>query len=562
MAKELGYYRQAGLAVDFLEADASINPIKRVLRGEAEFGVGTTDLIKKYVYGEPVVVLGVILQHSPIGLVTTRPDIKSVEDLRGKKIMIEENSAELFAFLEANGLKESDYILHKHKLSLSDLISQKVDVSSIYKTTEIPALESKNIDYQAFYPISSGIDFYGDNLFTTQDMVENHLEVVEAFRQASFRGWQYAMTNKEETIRHILSTYVTDRTYEQLQFEANVMEELMQTDRIYPGNMTKYHWERIAKTYMSVGFIDSVPNLDNFIYQSETKVAEIYQKLIWAVVVISFTLLLLLALIYISRRFHKQKKQYQTLVQEAPISILIIDKTNHVQHWNRQAEKTFGWQANEVIGKNILDFLVGKNNREAIAQLFEEIRESGNRIQTINENTTKSGELINCNWTNSRYGEPLLGQMICMAIDVTEFLDEVDFEQVKKDAKTIEDKQKNTVQALDKQNINNKQEQDFDEKTRLAEIMNLSLIMWQTHTGKGRIKLAEKSQLWRVTIDGSTAKTRTLDKYLSRETIPNNPRWRKVIDTAIFVMGHAPDSEQKKHLNSLIETFTRFKSSS
>ncbi len=562
MAKELGYYRQAGLAVDFLEADASINPIKRVLRGEAEFGVGTTDLIKKYVNGEPVVVLGVILQHSPIGLVTTRPDIKSVEDLRGKKIMIEENSAELFAFLEAKGLKESDYILHKHKLSLSDLISQKVDVSSIYKTTEIPALESKNIDYQAFYPISSGIDFYGDNLFTTQDMVENHLEVVEAFRQASFRGWQYAMTNKEETIRHILSTYVTDRTYEQLQFEANVMEELMQTDRIYPGNMTKYHWERIAKTYMSVGFIDSVPNLDNFIYQSETKVAEIYQKLIWAVVVISFTLLLLLALIYISRRFHKQKKQYQTLVQEAPISILIIDKTNHVQHWNRQAEKTFGWQANEVIGKNILDFLVGKNNREAIAQLFEEIRESGNRIQTINENTTKSGELINCNWTNSRYGEPLLGQMICMAIDVTEFLDEVDFEQVKKDAKTIEDKQKNTVQALDKQNINNKQEQDFDEKTRLAEIMNLSLIMWQTHTGKGRIKLAEKSQLWRVTIDGSTAKTRTLDKYLSRETIPNNPRWRKVIDTAIFVMGHAPDSEQKKHLNSLIETFTRFKSSS
>lgn len=560
MAKELGYYRQAGLNVNFLEADPSINPIQRVLQGEAEFGVGTSDLIKNYAKGEPVVVLGVVLQHSPIGLVTTRPDIKSVEDLRGKKIMIEENSAELFAFLEANGLKENDYILHKHKLSLNDLISQKVDAISIYKTTEISDLQSRNEDYQAFYPMSSGIDFYGDNLFTTRDMVENSLDVVEAFRQASFRGWQYAMTHKEETIRHILSHYVTERTYEELQFEAKVMEELMQTDRIYAGNMTRHHWQQIAKTYQSIGFIDSVPNLDNFIYQPETKVAEIYQKLIWAIFIISVTLILLLSVIYLSKRFHNQKKQYQTLVQEAPMSIVIIDKFNKVQHWNRQAEKTFGWQSQEAIGKNILDLLVEKSNREGITELFDEIRESGNRIQTINQNFTRSGEVINCNWTNSRYGDPALGQIICMAMDVAEFLDEIDFELVKKEQFPTKTPEKSATEMVNKSAENAEHKQSFDEQAQLAEIMNLSLITWQTHTGKGRIRLAEESQLWRVTIDGSTAKTRTLDKYLSRDSIPNNPRWRKVIDTAIFVMSKCPDSDQKTQLNALIEEFTRFKS--
>ena len=63
-----------------------------------------------------------------------------------------------------------------------------------------------------------------------------------------------------------------------------------------------------------------------------------------------------------------------------------------------------------------------------------------------------------------------------------------------------------------------------------------SISLWQKYSNKSKVELAEGSGLWRVYVDGSTAKTRTLDKYLSLQALPKNPRWETVARTANYVL--------------------------
>lgn len=363
MAKEKGYYEQAGLDVSFLDADPAINSVQRVLKGDAQFGIGTTELLHNAEVGDSIAILGVIFQHSPVGIVTINPDIQTLDDLRGRKVMIEENSAELFALLKQAGINRSDLIIHRHTFDVEDLLNGKIDAMSVYKTTELADLQMKGIDYKAFYPIDAGIDFYGDNLFTTQDIVKNNLELVEAFRQASFRGWQYAVEHKEETVRHILSTYVTERTYEQLLFEANAMDALLQHDRIYPGNMTQAHWQKIANTYLDLNFLNTQPNFAALLYEPEVKLEEIKRRLIMISTILFFVIAILFVSFYFTRRLMRSKSEYQSFFSDAPLSVVVLDKNYYILQWNKQAEQTFGWTAEETIGRNVLDFLVSKKTK-------------------------------------------------------------------------------------------------------------------------------------------------------------------------------------------------------
>jgi ABC-type nitrate/sulfonate/bicarbonate transport system substrate-binding protein len=76
-------------------------------------------------------------------------------------------------------------------------------------------------------PISYGIDFYGDVLFCTQQMAANNPELVKKFREASFKGWGYAMSHIDEMVQYILTLPgVQERgiTKEILTYEANAMK--------------------------------------------------------------------------------------------------------------------------------------------------------------------------------------------------------------------------------------------------------------------------------------------------------------------------------------------------
>jgi PAS domain-containing protein len=81
---------------------------------------------------------------------------------------------------------------------------------------------------------------------------------------------------------------------------------------------------------------------------------------------------------------------------------------------------------------------------------------------------------------------------------------------------------------------------------QLVDLMLSSLAGWEEGSRSTRIELAEKSGIWRVSIDDGRIRTRSLDRYLSVKTLPKNPRWREVLRTAHFVLANCPLSTERK----------------
>ncbi len=94
-------------------------------------------------------------------------------------------------------------------------------------------------------------------------------------------------------------------------------------------------------------------------------------------------------------------------------------------------------------------------------------------------------------------------------------------------------------------------------RERAVTVMTMALACWEHDLGQSKLELAEQSGIWPVYIDKSTPTTRTLDKYLSLDSCPKNPRSKRVIDTAEFVLRTSPDSasESCSRLHAALEDF-------
>ncbi len=87
----------------------------------------------------------------------------------------------------------------------------------------------------------------------------------------------------------------------------------------------------------------------------------------------------------------------------------------------------------------------------------------------------------------------------------------------------------------------------------LVKVMQDCHYYWQKVTGESIIDLAEKSRIWSVSIDNGRLRTRSMNRYLSLDKLPSNPRWRQVARTAYFVLSKvSSDEEARKALEASV----------
>ncbi len=271
-AQEKGYYRDAGLDVRIEEALPGTDPVAAVLAGRADFGVGTSALLLQRHAGKPVVVLAVIFQHSPYALIARqeRAD-QDLHDLLGKRVMLEPQADELVAMLRREAIPPDRMQIVEHSYDPSDLIEGRVDAIAAYVTNQPYYLDRAGTRYVVHLPRVAGIDFYGDNLFTTEQQVAQHPARTHAFREASLRGWKYAMEHTDEIVDLIAARYPGRHTRDYFAFEARQMAPLLHPELIEVGYMTAGRWKHIAETYAEIGMLPREFALDGFLYDSERR---------------------------------------------------------------------------------------------------------------------------------------------------------------------------------------------------------------------------------------------------------------------------------------------------
>jgi len=271
-AIEKGYYREAGFDVELIEAKPGVDPVDVVMDGNAEYGVGTSNLLLARAHGKPVVVLGVIYQHSPLLILARHdPGISDIHDLVGKPIMIEPDAKDVFAYFKNEGVDPSQLNVLPQSFDLRDFTEGRVSAMTAYSTDEPYRLRAMGVPFYEFSPREGGVDFYGDNLFTTEAQIKAHPDRVRAFREASFRGWNYALTYQSETVDLILNKYNRGRSRDQLLFEAQQTERLMHHDLIEVGYMNPGRWQHIEDTFQEQGMLPQSVDFKAFLYDPNPK---------------------------------------------------------------------------------------------------------------------------------------------------------------------------------------------------------------------------------------------------------------------------------------------------
>ncbi|MBF0450995.1 MAG: transporter substrate-binding domain-containing protein [Candidatus Magnetomorum sp.] len=271
-AIEKGFYEQEGLHVILKERNPNKGHIQSVLDGDAEYGVADAGLLLDRMLGKPVVLLKQIFQHSPLIFVTLKKSkIISPYDMQGKKIMLDSeghsNTPLVALLLETTGNLNS-ITLVKQSFNTDALLTGQVDAMSAYITDLPYALQKQNIPINIINPQNYGIDFYGDNFFTTETEIIKNPQRVDKMIRATLKGWEYALKNQDEIITLICNKYNPKITSDELYFEAQ-MTDLMVLSEIIPlGSVTGHRYKAVAEIYKNTGIDIIDNNLQNFIYEN------------------------------------------------------------------------------------------------------------------------------------------------------------------------------------------------------------------------------------------------------------------------------------------------------
>ncbi|WP_161957639.1 ABC transporter substrate-binding protein [Mariprofundus sp. EBB-1] len=332
MAKEKGFYDDAGLQVNLIEGGPGKPSSDFTLQNEGNYGVADTGALLSHAEGKPIKALAAIFQHSPLALaVRKNSGIRNFSDLRGKRVMMQANKmdAVLLASLKKAGLSQSDFIRQDSSFDIQDLILGHTDAFSIYITDQPHQLIEQGIAHRILSPSQYNIDFYGDILITSEKEIHQHPERVQSFLKASMDGWSYALEHVDETIEIIQSKYNTQNLSSgQLYFEAARTADMMFKDLVNPGYMNLHRWKQIAQTYADLELIPQDYPVEQFLYVPEPELSDFITQYRWQLMIATLCILLLIFAFqstllrrmvrHRTQDLHASETRFRTLVDNIP----------------------------------------------------------------------------------------------------------------------------------------------------------------------------------------------------------------------------------------------------
>ncbi|MBU0730467.1 MAG: ABC transporter substrate-binding protein [Proteobacteria bacterium] len=412
-AVEKGFYKEAGLEVTIREGKPGMDFVNEVVSGRANYGVEMPELLIARNNRRPVVVLAAIFQHSP-QIILARADsgIRSPHDLIGKKVMWRfDSAAELRAMLKDENVPLEQIEFMELSWDINDLIDGNVDALHAYVTDQPLMLEQAGIESVKLYPIQYGIDFYGDCLFTSEKEISVHPERVRAFREASLRGWAYAMNNPAEIMDSIQKKYGTKSSMEFMQHEFEHINQLMLPQLVEIGHMNPGRWKHIGDTFVKLGMLNPNYSLAGFLYDPDpqpdsAKVMRILWILLSAITIITLSGIILfvfnrkLKRKVLERTRHltaeiAERKQaeealyenqiiFQSFLENSPVYIFFKNHEIRSLKLSRNYEQMLGMPLKDLIGKT-MDDLFPSDLAKSMIEDDKRILREGKNITVVEE---------------------------------------------------------------------------------------------------------------------------------------------------------------------------------
>jgi diguanylate cyclase (GGDEF)-like protein/PAS domain S-box-containing protein len=124
----------------------------------------------------------------------------------------------------------------------------------------------------------------------------------------------------------------------------------------------------------------------------------------------------------IATELRQSKEHLQLQFDRMPIACVVWDPDFHVSSWNPAAERIFGFAAEEALGKHAYDLIVPKENQLQVSEIWKRLLNGDLAAHSINENLTKTGRKIICEWNNTplTHEDGSITGVLSMVQDITE----------------------------------------------------------------------------------------------------------------------------------------------
>lgn len=351
-AVERGFYREAGLEVKLVEGGPETHFAHELESGRCQYAVALSSMLIHRVEGSPVVALAAVLQHSPeVLLVAEASGINNPHQMAGRTVAASpEDTPALLAMFKNEGLAPDAVKTIPYEFEIARLVSGEVAGMGAYTINEPFVMRQKGVPFRLIQPRDYGVDFYGDCLFTSDQELRRHPERVKAFLEASLRGWQYAMTHREEVIDVLVNQYGVTISREALRYEADEMARLMFSELIDIGHMNEGRWRHIGDTYVRLGMLKPDYSLKGFLYD-RNPVTDL-RWLWWTLGATACSTLFLGGIVLILARVNARVSRAEKLARESRTMMETILNTIPVGVYWKDMQSRFSG-CNEVFARQL-----------------------------------------------------------------------------------------------------------------------------------------------------------------------------------------------------------------
>lgn len=235
VAKEKGYYADAGLNVDIQEGGFGKNCIETVKSGVEEFGI--TKWVSFANESNLVSVAQIVKDSGTVFVSKKKLGIDKPSELKGKKIGLwfAGNEFQLYALLAKYNMNTNDVKIMRQNYDMNQFTSGTLDVVSAMTYNELLTIYEegyKQTDLNIINSSDYGVPFPGESIFTSKEYLKNHPDIVRKFVAASIEGWQYVIKHPDEAAKIVMKYDKENRlTLSHQRNQINEMIKLLKLDQ-------------------------------------------------------------------------------------------------------------------------------------------------------------------------------------------------------------------------------------------------------------------------------------------------------------------------------------------
>lgn len=234
-AIDKGFFADENVAVNAVRGYGSANVVKRIGAGVADFAYidFANTMLAKGNEGTPVIGVASMFAKGPHCLTFySDQNIQVPKDLEGKTIggVAGDGITQLFPLLaELNDVDTDkvEFVMVDPSARYGMLIGREFDAATGYifdkAVLQSIAPEGSTIEYLCYK--DWGMDYYGNSIVTTEDMVQNNPDLVRRFVAAVLRGLEYSLEHPDEAL-DIVQKYNPEITDEVGQAEIEFYRDL------------------------------------------------------------------------------------------------------------------------------------------------------------------------------------------------------------------------------------------------------------------------------------------------------------------------------------------------